>query len=357
MEKTSAQKKLRKSSSGISRLVILIVIAIVAIIAISFASGAFKGNITIGKNDAALYANPDEQISMLVPSGWKLQENPNPQTIAAFLAPKETKKDKFIENVGLSIADLTVKPNATLDEVSKAWIDDGKQSFPGSFEVVNQENTALGGIEARKITVTARDEISNLKSVVFIAIRDKKAYMLNYSAEEQSFAKFLPAAEKLVASIKFGPTQIVWETFKNDQYGYSIKHPKGWVVKDSSDETKRGVTITHPKNFANVLIAAHKDDSLKEEGGMAKAIKGRKEFLEEDLGLQIKGFEDKTEDKKGGWLMIGEKTIDSRKWQLEERGLLDIYGKVLLMQAGYAQDYGLQYKDTVRQIMDSFSVE
>jgi hypothetical protein len=148
-----------------------------------------------------------------------------------------------------------------------------------------------------------------------------------------------------------------WETFKNSEMGYSIKHPKGWVAKDESGKTNRKLTVSHPKNFANVLIVAHKDDSLKETGGMAKAIKGRKEFLESDKELKIADFKDTVEEKKGGWLMVGEKTIDGKKWQLEERGLLDIYGKVLLMQSGYSDDYGKQYKDTVRQIMDSFSVE
>lgn len=357
VKKNSAQKKLRKSSSGISRIVILIVVAVVAIIAISFASGAFKGSLTIGKNAAALYTNPDDQISIKTPSNWKLQENPNSQTTVAFFAPQEKKEDKFIENVGVSIADLSARPNTTLDEIAKAWIDDGKQSFPDSFEVVSQENTTVGGVEARKITVSTKDNISNLKSVVFITIRDKKTYIFNYSAEEQSFETFLPAVDKLITSVKFGPTKIVWETFKNDKYGYAIKYPKGWIVKDNSGETKRGLTVVHPKNFANILIAAHKDDSLKEEGGMVKAIKARKEFLEEDSRLQINGFKDSTEDKKGGWLMIGEKTIDGRRWQLEERGLLDIYGKVLLMQSGYSEDYGVQYKDTVREVMSSFSVE
>lgn len=148
-----------------------------------------------------------------------------------------------------------------------------------------------------------------------------------------------------------------WETFKNSEMGYEIKHPKGWVAKDSSGGTNRKLTVAHPKNFANVLIAAHKDDSLKEDGGMAKAISGRKEFLESDKELKIANFKDTVEEKKGGWLMVGEKTIDGQKWQLEERGLVDIYGKVLLMQSGYSENFGKQYKDVVRQIMDSFSVE
>lgn len=346
---------------------ILVIIAGVVIVGVVVLS---KGSSLIKKPDSNsspaqqasgqssnIYSNFDDNVSIQTPKGWTLKENPQPGTQASFMSSKEGGGDKFIENVGLQISDLSAKPNVTLDEIVKAWTNQSQSEFPDSFKVVSEEKTTLGGVEAVKITYQAKDQLSALKGLSVFALKDSKAYIINYSAEEKSFDKFLDGVNQILSSLKFDGVALDWETYKNSEMGYSVKHPKGWVPKDESGETNRKFTVSHPKNFANVLVAAHKDDSLKEQGGMAKAIKGRKEFLESDQGLKIADFKDTVEDKKGGWMMVGEKTIDGQKWQLEERGLLDIYGKVILMQSGYSENYGKQYKEAVRQIMDSFSVE
>ena len=359
MNKLSAQK-------GIAPLVLVVIVgvAVVGMVVIS------KGGSISKKPDSSsspaqqaseqssnLYSSLDYNVSIQTPKGWILKENPQPGTQASFMSSKEGEGDKFIENVGLQISDLSAKPDVTLDEIVKAWTDQSQSEFPDNFKVISEERTTLGGIEAVKITYQAKDQLSALKGLSLFALKDNKAYILNYSAEEKSFDKFLEGVNQIIDSFKFGDVAVDWETYKNSEMGYSVKHPKGWVPKDESGDTNRKFTVAHPKNFANVLVAAHKDDSLKEKDGMAKAIKGRKEFLESDQGLRIADFKDTVEEKKGGWLMVGEKTIDGQKWQLEERGLLDIYGKVILMQSGYSENYGKQYKDVVREIMDSFSVE
>lgn len=353
VNKSSAQK-------GIAPLILVIIAGLIIAGVVVISKGTFTSkNPTqqTGQQASNVYSNYDDKVSIQTPKGWNLKENPQPGTQAAFFSSKEGSDDKFIENVGLQVSDLSAKPGVSLDEIVKAWTDQSQSEFPDSFKVLSEEKTTLGGVEAIKITYQAKDQTSALKGLSILALKDGKAYVLNYSAEEKSFDKFLDGANQIINSFKFGEVSLDWETYNNSEMGYSLKHPKGWTAKDSSGETNRKLTVSHPKNFANVLIAAHKDDSLKEGGGMAKAISSRKEFLESDQGLKIADFQQTVEEKKGGWMMVGEKTIDGQKWQLEERGLVDIYGKVLLMQSGYSDNYGKQYKDVVRQIMDSFSVE
>lgn len=347
---------------GLAPLILILIAGVVIAGIVVVSKGSLTGKKSSSPQQASQqslssYSSFDDNVSIQTSDGWNLKENPQPGTQVAFFSPKESGDDKFIENVGLNVSDLSAKPNVTLDEVVKAWTDKSQSEFPDSFKVISQDKTTLGGVEAVKIIYQAKDQVSALKGMAVFALKDSKAYILNYSAEEKSFDKFLGGVNQIINSFKFGEVALDWETFKNSEMGYTVKHPKGWVVKDGSGETNRKVTVSHPKNFANVLIAAHKDDSLKEKSGMAKAIQGRKEFLGSDKELKIANFKDTVEEKKGGWLMVGGKVIDGQKWQLEERGLLDIYGKVLLMQSGYSENYGRQYKDVVRQIMDSFSIE
>lgn len=147
------------------------------------------------------------------------------------------------------------------------------------------------------------------------------------------------------------------ESYKNDQYGYSLQYPKGWIVKDQSGADKREVLVMHPVNLANVLIAGTKDESLKDKSSLEKAMNARKEFHQSESGFKMGGFKSSVEDKKGGWIMTGEKTIDGKQWAVMERGLVDIYGKVLIEQSGYSLEDGRDYKDVVTQILDSFKVE
>lgn len=162
---------------------------------------------------------------------------------------------------------------------------------------------------------------------------------------------------KLVSNKSTSTPASDWKTYKNDQYGYSLKHPKGWIVKDQSTADKREVLVAQSENLANVLIVGIKDESLKDKTSMESTIKAREEYKKAESGLKIVGFKSQVEDKKGGWILVGEKTIDGKQWAVMERGLVDIYGKVLLEQSGYSLENGKDYKDVVGQILDSFKVE
>lgn len=348
-------KKVNKKTAqkGLAPVLVMLLVGL----AIAGAVFVLKGNLKPGSSAPSKYSGFDDKISIQAPSGWQLKESTDAGTQASFLAPKEGANDKFIENVNLHVSDLSAKPNVTLEEVANAWSQTGKTDYPDSYAVISQENTTLAGVNAIKIIAKARDKVSDLKSMTIIILKDGKAYIFNYSAEEKSFDKFLPDVEKLLASVKLEAQNLDLVEYKNDQYGYAFKHPKGWVITDRSGETKREVLIAHPKNLANALIASVKDDSLKDKSSMEKAIAARKEFHLSGLGFKMTNFKSQVEDKKGGWIMIGEKTIDGNQWSVMERGLIDIYGKVLLQQSGYLLDGGQAYKDIVVQILDSFRVE
>lgn len=356
------------NQKGLAPLILVIIAGVVITGVVVVSKGSFIGkkpspNVQTGqieqkdKQVYRYYSSFDNKISIQIPRDWVLKENPQPGTQATFSSLKEGKDDKFIENIALEVGDLSAKPNATLDEVVKAWTDDAQSDFPDSFKVLSREKTTLGGIEAIKITYQAKDQILRLKGLSVFALKDNKAYLLSYTAEEKSFDKYLSDVEKLLNSVKFEAQKLEWETFESEQYGYSLKYPKGWVAKDQSGEDKREVLVMAPGNLANVLIVGTIDDSLKDKSGMEKAMVARKEFKQAESGFKMGNFDSQIEDKKGGWMMVGEKTIDGKQWFVMERGLLDIYGKVLIEQSGYLLDGGRDYKDVVIQILDSFKVE
>lgn len=302
------------------------------------------------------YKNEAEGLSTNLPGSEWTRKDGSGDTLTSFLAPKENSEDQFIENITLAVTDFSSKPGITLREIMDSWVSQNTEDA-SDLKVIDRIIVSYGGKDGEQITYTATQDKFSLKGRVVIILHNYKAYIVHYIAEEKSFEKYLKGMTNILQSLKFEPPKISWESYKNDQYGYSLQYPKGWVVKDQSGDDKREVLVMHQSNLANVLIVGRKDDSLKDKSSMESAIRARKEFKQSESGLKISDFKSQVEDKKGGWILVGEKTIDGKQWAVMERGLVDIYGKVLLEQSGYSLKDGQDYKDVVTQILDSFSVE
>lgn len=302
------------------------------------------------------YKNEAEGLSANLPGSEWTRKDGSGDNLTSFLAPKENSEDQFIENITLAVTDFSSKPDITLREIMDSWISQNTEDAP-DLKVIDRIIVSYGGKDGEQITYTATQDESSLKGRVVIILHNYKAYIVHYIAEEKSFEKYLKGMTNILQSLKFESPKISWESYKNDQYGYSLQYPKGWVIKDQSGDDKREVLVMHPANLANVLIAGRKDESLKDKSSMESAMQARKQFKQSESGLKIGNFKSQVEDKKGGWMLVGEKTIDGKQWAVMERGLVDIYGKVHIEQSGYLSDGGKDYKDVVTKILDSFSVE
>lgn len=302
------------------------------------------------------YQNKEEGVSAYLPDSQWTRKDGSGDTLTTFLAPKEGQADRFVENIVLAVTDFSSKPNITLREAMDLWISQNTEDVP-DLKVTERIIVTYGGKDGEQITYTATQEDFYLKGRVVVILYNHKAYIIHYIAEEKSFDKYLSSMTNVLQSLKFATPEISWQDYKSDQYGYSLKYPKGWQVKDNSGEDRREVLIMQPGNLANALIAFRKDDSLKDKASMESTIAERKQFVESQDGLKIGDFKSQVEDKKGGWMMVGEKTIDGKQWSVMERGLVDIYGKVVLEQSGYLLTEGKEYKNVVTQILDSFKLE
>lgn len=353
----------KKKSPALKLIGIVVLVLIVLLVLISIVSGAFKFKINISKNvtgmaekigAAATYQNPDLELTMKVPASFTEKQDFAPGLVTAFVTKKQSSSDNFIENVILGVTYLGQK-QLSVSQAAESWITQSKQDLDG-MQVDSQENIELDAASAQKINYSVSDTQGDLKGETIVILKDQKVITLVYSAAARDDDKYHDDFVSMYESIKFGTVELEWETYKSD-YGFSVQYPKNWVVTDNSDDAKREVKIAHPQNFANVVIAGRKDSTLKNKETMQTAIDNRKAFLESEANISITKYDDQVEENKGGWMINAVKTNDSDTWQLHERGLLDIYGKVLLMQAGYSQIYGKQYQAALVKIMDSFKVE
>lgn len=347
---TVIEKSARK---GFAPVLIVVIVGLIAVLGISF----FKGSVVDKKVDASSFSSYDDKINIKTPSEWTLKENPEQGTQAIFFSAKEGNDDKFIENVSVQVSDLSAKPDVVLSEVVKAWSDRSLSDYPNSFKITAQENTALDGIEAVRMTYLLSDGASPLKGMSTISLKDGRAYVISYAAEEKSYDKFLPDVEKLINSIKLGVQELSWESYKSDEYGYLLTKPVGWSVKDTPMENGREITIAHPQGKVVVIITALKDENLRDLDYMRNSIAAFKEKMENDSTMKVAKFVDQVEGDTGGFIAVGEEKKMDKNWYFEQRGLLGTSGKVLLFHGATLSSLYNDYKDAITRIIEGFKLE
>ena len=181
----------------------------------------------------------------------------------------------------------------------------------------------------------------------------------NSPPAEQQVQQNQPSNQPSIQEQPVGQGQEVgWETYRSDEYGYTVEIPKGWNVSDTPSENSRETTIIHPGAQALVLITALKDEGLSDLDYMRDSMAEFKEKLENDPAtLQLAKFESDIQGNVGGFIGIGEEYRSEVNWYFEQRGLLSTNGRVLLFHGAAQSNVYQEYKDIISHIIESFRVE
>lgn len=210
--KKSAQKGIISPPVIIGGIIALVVIFLIA-------TGSFKFSASVDKN-ANKSSDQDQQTSAPVPQSkpktyqdeasgitleypadWSLRENPTKDYIAVFTSPKEGSSDDYIEAMGIRAVDISSKPSVTLQEIADLWENQTKAATP-SLVVTDRTASTLAGEDAKEITYDFKDEKGNGKGMSRITLKNKKAYIFQYSAAEKDYDRYLPIIETILSSVK-----------------------------------------------------------------------------------------------------------------------------------------------------------
>lgn len=157
------------------------------------------------------YNNTELGIYLQYPANWskmeeKFDDNVN---VISFKSTPENDTDTFTENVNIAIEPLQ-NESITLEEYSNTTLAALSNVFE-NFSLINKENTNLDGVPAIKIifsitqpqiTDQSRD-IDTIKQIPMkimqiLSVKEGKAYVIIYSAEEAKYDDYLPIIEKMI---------------------------------------------------------------------------------------------------------------------------------------------------------------
>jgi hypothetical protein len=162
---------------------------------------------TTTKEDYFLtYENYTYAIRIQYPFDWEILEpsqrgNSSLNIIVVFRSPPENSSDTKVETLLIQVGNLPFE-NIPLDEVVSASINNLKQSLI-DFELVELNATTLSGNNpAHKVVYTNREGEDKHKTMQILSIKEDKAYLLTYSAEERKYSDYLPTIEKMIDSFE-----------------------------------------------------------------------------------------------------------------------------------------------------------
>ena len=147
------------------------------------------------------YSNPGLRLELRYPSDWTKNEGVA-GSVATFLAHKEAGKDSFSENVNVLVQDLSKQP-MNLAEYTDFSVNQLKQMVH-EIQIEKIEDAQLGGQPAKRIVYSGKDtEGKMMKYVQMWTIKDKKVYLIGYTAELLHFDKYASQAQEMMESFKF----------------------------------------------------------------------------------------------------------------------------------------------------------
>jgi hypothetical protein len=206
------KKSTNKQTGTANKLLIIVGVLVVLIIVFFAVTGSFKFDVYTDKSaqipqDQSVAEEPKtfEQagVSFNYPGNWESRDLD--VGLGGFFSPLEENSDTFRENVIIHKVDVSVRPDITLEEITDSVIKENEEDFAttGTFELVDRSPTTLGGIDAEKVTYLAGNaNLADGKAMSIVALKSNFAYIINYTAEQKSFDKFLPGAEMIISTFQ-----------------------------------------------------------------------------------------------------------------------------------------------------------
>ncbi len=169
----------------------IIVTSLLVVIALSF--------FTCKKTEQGRYYNREKGFSIQVPPGWDFEEKKMRTDLIA-VSPAEGPEDTFRENFNVLVEELGV--NMTSEEYYQKGIPLFKQ-FAVDFMQHENGIERIDGKEFRYDIISHRMGPLKIKILQYLTVRQKKGYLITFSAADDKFDRYLPMFKEIAKGFRF----------------------------------------------------------------------------------------------------------------------------------------------------------
>jgi hypothetical protein len=163
--------------------------------------------IVVNKPPVSTYVLSEYNLKIDYPMNWIRMDSkdlPEPINTAFFPPPPKGTHFSISDSEGLYLAVMNPEPSrTTLEDWVNGDIQDMKRQFPDlrvhdSFpRTIPSRNGET--IPAYQIVYSQSD----LKTLLVMALKDKRTYQFNYSSDRENYERFYPVIDEMISSIEF----------------------------------------------------------------------------------------------------------------------------------------------------------
>lgn len=143
----------------------------------------------------------DDGYSIDYPAQWYINPEKIDGVSVIFHSPPVGEADDFSENVTIVVQDLKGNPMG-LKKYSDLAILQLRAVFKSGITILEDESFRLGGRLGHKLVVISRSEDMDIQMMIVWALKDGKAYQINYTATGETFNEYLDSATKMIESFE-----------------------------------------------------------------------------------------------------------------------------------------------------------
>jgi hypothetical protein len=214
-----------------------------------------------GETQYSTYENQNAGIKIRYPSSWE-RDPGDGGVVMYFFSPLASEKDVFRDFAFVFVEDLP--SDVTLDRYLELNLETIKAEWEGAV-FGDTEQVLMSDLPGYKVVFTSPYMDLETKVLFAFTIHEGKAYMFWFTAEQESFAGYMPQIQEMLDSFTVlassGPANSTSKfTYEHASAALKLTYPGTWSVVESGPEnTDGGINLTFdiPGDAAVVFLTSH----------------------------------------------------------------------------------------------------
>lgn len=161
--------------------------------------GGLTANSPSADTSLLFYENSNYGIRMKYPKTWNKQDIGTYGDVAKFLSPTKTNSNTFPAELTIEVEHF--KQPTSLAQYTNSKVNDITQYLTNA-RIDDSRTTTLAHLPAHEVIYSGKQEQYNLKRKAVWLLKNNKAYILTYTAQESQYDDYLNTAQDMINSLE-----------------------------------------------------------------------------------------------------------------------------------------------------------
>jgi serine/threonine-protein kinase len=158
-------------------------------------------SVPVSNSEFELYENSEYRIKMKYPKNWMRQDLGAFGDVVKFLAPQSSSSGPNSFQPELHLEIIPLSESMSLPDYTTSRINEIIQNLPEA-KIIDSHPTKIANYPAHEVIYSGKEEEFTVTRKAIWMLKERKAYILTYAAEDSQYEKFLTPAQKTIDSFE-----------------------------------------------------------------------------------------------------------------------------------------------------------